>query len=480
MKPTALIVLLLVLCLPILSLAQDTTPTVTPTIEFTGTVDGITATTITVGGLVVDITSLDPAFVAELTPGTFVNVSGTLENSIVIAISVELVAAQPTQTPEATQEPPDSSGGLQLNAFRVSYGGRVFDGTNTTFTYAVVGTGSRPDLSHFDVEIPLCTPELVVVSTSPASPVTFGVDPTTGIDGVKWDQPLQVTDSRAYSITFAGDVPEGSVLVAVKDGDGFTSGTLPGPACSEASIVVDKLVSADGITWVHADSAPGPEVELTGEVYFRFEVMNDGTVPLTGITLTDSLYDTTSCEFPAELQPDQTRVCEIGPFPVEAEQHTNTATVTALYETETVTDSDDANYYGGDLPDDMDDDDSVIIVIEGPVQSINANIITIFDIDIEIDASDPLLTVIQIGDEIRVEGDWVGGPNVTVIAINIVIIDVDIYVNDTGDVWRDAGNCGNPPPPWAPAHGWRARCEGGGFGSDRDSRRSSGRSSRRS
>ena len=27
-------------------------------------------------------------------------------------------------------------------------------------------------------------------------------------------------------------------------------------------------------------------------------------------------------------------------------------------------------------------------------------------------------------------------------------------------IWQDDGkNCGNPPPPWAPANGWRRRCE---------------------
>src|SRR5690606_39838806 len=30
-----------------------------------------------------------------------------------------------------------------------------------------------------------------------------------------------------------------------------------------------------------------------------------------------------------------------------------------------------------------------------------------------------------------------------------------------GLVWRDPGTCSNPPP-WAPAHGWRARCGSGG------------------
>jgi hypothetical protein len=35
-----------------------------------------------------------------------------------------------------------------------------------------------------------------------------------------------------------------------------------------------------------------------------------------------------------------------------------------------------------------------------------------------------------------------------------------VAVSGNGQVWRDEGNCDNPPPSWAPAHGWRLRCEG--------------------
>lgn len=109
------------------------------------------------------------------------------------------------------------------------------------------------------------------------------------------------------------------------------------------------------------------------------------------------------------------------------------------------------------------DDDAVIIVIEGPVQEININIITIYDIDIVLAPDDPLLTVIQIGDVIRVEGAIDDdGPTIVIIAITIIIIDVDVFIGDDGSVWRDPGDCGNPPPDWAPANGWRRRCEGGG------------------
>lgn len=39
--------------------------------------------------------------------------------------------------------------------------------------------------------------------------------------------------------------------------------------------------------------------------------------------------------------------------------------------------------------------------------------------------------------------------------------DGSIAVDNNGNVmWQDNGRCDNPPPPWAPARGWRARCEG--------------------
>jgi len=109
-------------------------------------------------------------------------------------------------------------------------------------------------------------------------------------------------------------------------------------------------------------------------------------------------------------------------------------------------------------PDPDDDDLPITIVIEGPVTAININIITIYNINIELDEDDPNLTIIQIGDIVRVEGDTEDmDGTIVIIVINITIINVDINV-DTGEVWRDDGNCGNGPPPWAPAHGWRRRC----------------------
>jgi len=103
---------------------------------------------------------------------------------------------------------------------------------------------------------------------------------------------------------------------------------------------------------------------------------------------------------------------------------------------------------------------TVTTVIEGPVEAINGNVITIYGIDIEISDDDPMLDVIKVGDVIRVEGNI---DDVTINASDITVVGAEgiIFTNDSGEVWRDNGNCDNPPPNWAPANGWRRRCQGG-------------------
>jgi len=100
----------------------------------------------------------------------------------------------------------------------------------------------------------------------------------------------------------------------------------------------------------------------------------------------------------------------------------------------------------------------ITIVIEGPVQAININIITIYNINIQLDPNDPNLQIIQIGDIVHIDGDTqeLNG-TIIIVAINIIIINVDVNPG-SGEIWRDDGNCSNPPPPWAPAHGWHRRC----------------------
>lgn len=92
----------------------------------------------------------------------------------------------------------------------VEYQERVYNSTEntTTFSYLVTVKGD-PALSHFTVGLPLCDKEQAVVSYSPDYAVSIGLDPTSGVSGIKWDIGLKPGESRLYSFTLKGDIAAG-------------------------------------------------------------------------------------------------------------------------------------------------------------------------------------------------------------------------------------------------------------------------------
>lgn len=111
------------------------------------------------------------------------------------------------------------------------------------------------------------------------------------------------------------------------------------------SINVKKYVSVDGQTWEDADAAPGPEVFVGEDIWFRFVVTNDGTVALTDLTLVDSAYDF-SYQMAGPLARGGSFTYNLGALAAELGQHTNTATASGDYGDETYSDTDNANYAG--------------------------------------------------------------------------------------------------------------------------------------
>lgn len=75
------------------------------------------------------------------------------------------------------------------------------------------------------------------------------------------------------------------------------------------------------------------------------------------------------------------------------------------------------------------DDLPVTIVVEGPVQAINVNVITIFNINVQVDPGDPILNEIAVGDTVHVEGNIkTEGDTIIIIAVHITFIQIDVYV----------------------------------------------------
>ncbi len=117
------------------------------------------------------------------------------------------------------------------------------------------------------------------------------------------------------------------------------SETLPQPGIS-----VKKFVSPDnGVTWVDAPAAPGPIISSNVAPQFKFTVTNTGNVPLSLVSMTDSVYGVISVggnlpvggSFSAYI---------IKPW--QLGEHENEVTATGNYQGEVVTASYLSHYLG--------------------------------------------------------------------------------------------------------------------------------------
>jgi hypothetical protein len=258
---------------------------------------------------------------------------------------------------------------------------------------------------------------------------------------------------------FTGPIPApagqsvNTVLVTAQHNDEILSATDSAYiyAGEVASLNVEKMAGIGG-AWYAADNPPGFSVPASREVRFRVVVTNDGTYPFTNIAIADTMLNFADCEIPSVLPPGLSFQCSTGRIEVGTGAQVNTVTVSAVANGQTYSVSDSAHFVvAGELNGD-------VITIEGEVISIDGNVIVVADRTVVLRPDDPLLAVLEVGDVVRVEGTEDEGGLLT--AMFILIVDTDVYVGDgPDDIYRDDGNCGNPPPPWAPAHGWRRKCQ---------------------
>jgi hypothetical protein len=149
-----------------------------------------------------------------------------------------------------------------LSGYLVQFDGRVFAGGQTTFSYTVSGTGVGGPMSQFFLELPGCAPALASATPSDG---TVGVNPLVDIFGVRFHDILEPDESRAYSITFPGDVPLGVIRAFVHAGEVREIGEIAGP-CDGFEISGTVYVDADsnGVQSGIESGIPGVTVTLVG------------------------------------------------------------------------------------------------------------------------------------------------------------------------------------------------------------------------
>ena len=112
------------------------------------------------------------------------------------------------------------------------------------------------------------------------------------------------------------------------------------------------------------------------------------------------------------------------------------------------------------------------LTIEGNIQAIGTDSITVNNLTVAVAATDPIRSVLALNDRVHVEGN-LDQSGTRLIPTKIILLpfvsasdssnpsDSSDVNPSTGQVWTDPGDCSNPPPSWAPAYSWRQRCEGG-------------------
>jgi hypothetical protein len=115
--------------------------------------------------------------------------------------------------------------------------------------------------------------------------------------------------------------------------------------------------------------------------------------------------------------------------------------------------------------------DGVVVRLQGPITAVTLETatVTVFDtFEVRLAADDPLLRVLRVGDTVKLSGALSRvEERLLITATEFALDNPDAADNlvetgpQSGDIWRDDDTCANPPPPWAVASGWRARCESG-------------------
>jgi hypothetical protein len=72
------------------------------------------------------------------------------------------------------------------------------------------------------------------------------------------------------------------------------------------------------------------------------------------------------------------------------------------------------------------DHEGASVVLDGPIQAINGNIITINNVNVQIAPDDPRRDALRVGDHLRVEGNFQGSGNtIIVVVVNIIIVNIN-------------------------------------------------------
>lgn len=164
----------------------------------------------------------------------------------------------------------------------------------TTYTYTITapaaGSQTVQDLSHWTLA--LCQTHTVVVPEPNPQKVTPGLDPTTSVDGVKFDVAQEVgTGTVTYTFVLQGQWQNDLVEFVYKAGQSNFYGEIMGPSCDPYMPPINAKILARKFYDTNGDGMQGPgELPIEGwqiQLDDLEPVYSDGIGEVTFDDLTD-------------------------------------------------------------------------------------------------------------------------------------------------------------------------------------------------
>lgn len=124
------------------------------------------------------------------------------------------------------------------------------EANTSTFTYELITSSDEKDLSHWVLAFDLDT--VALVSVSPDNLTSYGLDPTTGVMGMKWDEGQAAGTTQYYSIVVQGQVDTVANDYSVKGGTYYAIGTTQGPG--ETIVNPETHYSISGLLFMDANN----------------------------------------------------------------------------------------------------------------------------------------------------------------------------------------------------------------------------------
>ncbi|MDH5301908.1 MAG: hypothetical protein OEW58_11155 [Gammaproteobacteria bacterium] len=153
----------------------------------------------------------------------------------------------------------------------------------TTFYYELVARTGEKNLSHWVLSVDIDATGLTGVT--PNSLVSIGLDPTTGVWGIKWDAGQTAGTTKTYTVTVPGKPKIVDINYAVKGGTYYAIGTTQGPGAGSEDPVLNYSVSGN----IYVDANTNYLLDVNEPALANVSVeLHDVAGVLVSIALTDA------------------------------------------------------------------------------------------------------------------------------------------------------------------------------------------------